>query len=1626
MQADKGNTVSHDAIRRRSVVMPIVITCLLYLAAIAATAANNSLKVLDISERAYDGGNALAVTFNLALDSSQNIDNYLRVSHAQGLSVDGSWVLSDDGKLAYFEHVEPKTRYIVRIYPGLISSQGVSMRSSAQQTITTRDITPSAVFASSGHFLPATVSEGLVVNSVNVSEVNIDFIRIKPENIAAFLQQTQQRRGSSWHSYYLDQAARLGTLIYSGRYQLRPAANKRGNSTIAVDQIAGINLPGIYLAVMSVPGKYRDNRQVSYFTVTDLGMHARVYDNQIDIHVSSIASGAATAGATISLHDSKGRLLGSEETTMEGYASLKNASSRAYYITARHGEHFSFLQLNGPALDLSEFELGKKQQRNEEIFIYAPRDLYRPGETIDISALRRDGDGKPMVGVPLSVKILRPDKVAAHSFTWHTIKNGYYQYQYKLPVAARPGNWVLQVTGIDRKAVEYEFKVEEFLPERMELEFNHGSEQKLFFDESESIRIPVTGRYLYGAPADGNRVSSWVRARKAKDIVDSLRGYEFGHADKLDSRPFEAAEIKLDKLGNGVIELPAKWRDSRSALQVTLTSSLYETGGRPINRVYKSYVWPESAMIGIRPDFGDENPDPNSQAGFKIVKSTSNGELLAVQDLEVTLIREDRSYFWEYNDNQGWHWQWTDKEFPVYTQTIGLDGRQPEALKVPVEYGRYRLEVLDRDNNNQLSSLRFHAGRDWYYWWRKSNEQDVAVRPDQVSLAFDAEAYKAGDIARLRVVSPHAGQAIITVESDRMLWFSRTQIDAQGSTVEIPVDEDWQHHNIYVSAVVFKAADSANVISPNRAIGVRHLPLYRKNRQLAVEIESADKILPDRTHQFRVRVTGNSEPKQSHVTLAAVDVGVLAISSFDTPDPFDAFFGQRRYAVDQRDMYARIIALEESQRARLRFGGDAALARGGEAAKADVQIVSLFSGLVDVDAEGFAEVSMDIPDFNGSLRLMALAFNEESFGSADRDVTVAAPVVTQLSMPRFLAFNDTATLALDVTNLSGKAQSFKIDLETTTPLRLISPIENSLVLKDKEKRTLRFDLKASEIIGRGEIKFQISDEQGQTLNKSWKLAVRSAYPAVTESVASVLDAGDSIDINDVVDLDDYTNDSLQALISVSTEANLRLQEQLKQLIGYPYGCLEQAASKAYALAYASREKLEKVGIKPLSLEEIQSRINQGMNRLGSLQKSNGGFGLWDSNSMEEQWLTAYVADFMLTARGNGYLVSEDMLSTTLMRLQNYVKRQGSFIRQRYSEDPKHYAIASKAYAAYLLSGLNQVTLGVLRTLYDKESDNAQTPLPLLHLGLALRQQGDRQRGDEAIAKALAMPGSDRSRYYGDYGSRIRDLGVMVHLLVKHDSHINMARELGFKLATELRGRRWLSTQERNALFLSGLALQGLPSKSWQVEIETDNDNFEIDGEGSYNRLLNAETIGDELMLTAKRGQGLYASISVSGYLNDPPAAEENGLSIRRHYFSSDGEELDLNQIKSGDLVLVDVVLSASQRTPDALLVDLLPAGFELENQNLDTAVSLDQFRIQGESVATLQNRVEIVYQEFRDDRYVAAVDLNAYRESHIIYLLRAVTPGSYAVPAPFVEDMYRPEIRAIGETINSLTIHEKP
>ncbi|HSX72282.1 MAG TPA: alpha-2-macroglobulin family protein, partial [Pseudomonas sp.] len=746
---------------------------------------------------------------------------------------------------------------------------------------------------------------------------------------------------------------------------------------------------------------------------------------------------------------------------------------------------------------------------------------------------------------------------------------------------------------------------------------------------------------------------------------------------------------------------------------------------------------------------------------------------------------------------------------------------------------------------------------------------------------------------------------------------------------------------------------------------------------------------------------------------------ILNITEYKTPDPFAELFGRKAYGADQLDVYGQLIEAGQGRVATLAFGGDAALAKGGKRPDTSVTIVALQSVPIELNAQGEGDVSLDIPDFNGELRLMAQAWTDEQYGMAEGKTVVAAPLVAELSAPRFLAGGDETSVALDLTNLSGAAQKLEVQIEAEGQLSLAetpSGYTAPLQLDQAQRTTLRIPVRAAGGYGAGVIRVRVNglslpNEDLPAFSREWRIGVRSAWPAQHTRLRSVLQ-GDSWQLP-AGTLAAFEPAGREALLSVSSRPPLNLAEQIQALKAYPYGCLEQTTSGLYPSLYADSATLEKLGLEGEPEEQRRRSIEIGIERLLGMQRYNGSFGLWGSDGEEEFWLTAYVTDFLLRAREQGFAVPPEALEKASERLLRYLQDR-HLIDAGYSDNLDHTRFAVQAYAGLVLSRSQQAPLGSLRALYDRRGD-AKSGLPLVQLAVALQKMGDKPRADEALALGLGL-GRQRREWLADYGSPLRDQALIYALLEENGLAAARRDELLFSLAEERSVQEYLSTQERNALFLAGRGLIKTPEKNWSAILSSGDQTRELSN-GQPAIKLDGALLSEPLSLSSGFDDKLYQQLTISGYPTQAPQPRSNNLSIERGFYGLDGRPLDLNGLASGQLVLVHLAVRAEERVPDALVVDLLPAGLELENQNLaQSAASLDDASSAVREWQKSMQNAAIKHQEFRDDRFVAAVDINGYDTTHLLYLARAVTPGSYRVPPPQVESMYRPAWNAVGAT----------
>ncbi|OVZ62290.1 alpha-2-macroglobulin [Pigmentiphaga sp. NML030171] len=1651
--------------------------------------------LLECRTRLFDESLALAVTFSQPLDRRQSLGKLLQVvdlgaasgddeaaktqgkpqpgqALPEGKPVAGEWSLGDNPRVAYFPYIQPNRRYAIAVPESVKGAGGQALPEAFGCEVASEAMPPSFYFASRGVVLPAGQNGGLPVVTVNTPEVDVQFLRIDPAQFPRFFEQVlgvrrpvaktdpdaedESDEDDEWRysgnrslkgtvgSWDLDRLKDVTRSVYAGRFLTDDKANRRHVTFLPVEGIKELKDPGIYVAVMSQPGRFRDEYQVTYFYVSDIGLHTRRYAGQLDAFATSLKSGKAMDDVEFELLDANAKSLGRAKADGQGRAVFTGSFEAARILLARRGAELSVVALAEPALDLSEFDVGGYPSRDNKLFVYAGRDLYRPGERFDVSVLVRDADGRAVQAAPITATLKRPDGRTVRTALWRPDAQvpGYVREAIELPADAQTGTWLLE-TRLDPAAraadASWKFQVEEFLPERMKLDLKS---REGVLEAGRPLNVKVQGDYLYGAPAAGNRLLGTVSIERDRYALPrQWPGFLFGDfADDDRKQRRDLEETTLDDKGAAAVAVPVDVSGTASPMKVKASFSLLESGGRPVVRSIERSVWPAPSLIGVRPLFDRDVAREGTMAEFEAVRVDPQGKVVPLKQAQLRVYREERVYYWRFDDQRGWNSGFTETEELVESRVLAL----PDRVKfgVPVKWGRYRLELSDPEHGDTLR-YRFYAG------WGAQDAEEMGNRPDRVQLKLDHAPVREGETVKLSITPPHDGEALIAVEGGTMLWSQRTSVKASGSTVEIPVGKDWSRHDLYVSVTVFRPGSQGDRVTPARALGLAYLPLSRDDRRLAVELAAPAKVLPEKRTTVKVKVGNAGQGQQAYVTLSAVDVGILNITRYATPDPFDFFFGKHRYAPELLDLYGKLIEKMEGTQGKLKWGGDAAM-RDTRSMPVKVRLVDLFSGPVRLDEQGEAQIPLDLPDFNGTLRLMASAFTPDRFGNAQAEMVVAAPVVAELSTPRFISPGDEAAIALDVTNLSGAPQTLTVNLEGLDPVRIRGGSQ-SVSLANQQRTTLRFVAEATGAYGLGRLRLTVDGQGGANPIRIVRESLLQVQPpvAATRDVRRVrLGQGESLKLESSWIAKLYP-DSASASVAISNKPPFNVKRLVQGLLDYPYGCLEQTASAAYPHVFIGEDEARAWGLTPRTRAERERMIEGAVGRIAGMQKAGGGFALWGDGA-QEIWLSAYVTGFLQDARTAGFnvpdLVSRRASDWLLSQLQqssanfpslpqNLLAQLAAGPGQRLRDNDynllrdSHRRFAELANAAYVLAREQKAPLSTLRVLYDNYRDRSRSPLPLVHLGIALKLMGDETRARSAFDEAMTRGyGIDVNRYggygewLGDYGSALRDYAMSYALMMQHQIDHPRREALLGDVAGRLGSRSYLSTQEQLALFLAARAAGGVAGAQWTARLRTAQGEQQLSSRDTEARSFTAAQLAGGVDIVNTQADPLFVEVDVQGYPRQAEAPRASGVTIARSWYESDGRPWNGRPLQTGEMLIVKLDVASDRRIEDALVVDRVPAGLEVENMNLSQGPDMADWKVGGVQVSEALNDTRIKHREYRDDRYVAAVAIQG--PVTVFYRVRVVTPGRFVVPAPVVEDMYRPEIRAVGASSGPLVISD--
>ncbi len=1580
----------------------------------------------------YQGQLALTLEFSQPLVGTQAFDTLLAVTDAKGAAVEGSWALDDDAKTLRFPYVQADQSYTLRIKGTLAAADGKTLGSETSKDIYTGPMEPAAAFASQGNVLPARETRGLPVVSVNVKDVDVEFMRVRDNEVANFFAAYQKngKRGTyeldprgSWYNRKGEPIVQIADSVYSNRFALPGKDNERTLNYLPIQNISELAQPGLYFAVMKRAGSFNDEFETSFFFVSDIGLHTRAYEDALFVHAASLKTGEPLGNVELSVLDAKGESVVAGKTDASGNAQLAYALKADQVLIAKSGKDVSLLPFNQPALDVSDFAVAGRKQTWFDVFGWADRDLYRPGETIRLSALLRDYDGNAIKPQPLFVTLKQPDGRPYAQAQLDPKDLNYFEWSREIPVDAPTGRWQVEFRT-DPKSKDatqgLSFRIEEFLPERLKLDLATAQD---VLKPGEPLKLNVEGDYLYGAPAAGNRFTARLTVAVDQHPVDTHKDFYFG--DPTIDLSKEAKDVIDDKLDeHGKLDQDIEIADAdkpATPIAAMLSGSVYETGGRTVTRTLKRTVWPADALVGLRPLFDiKDGSDARANAGFELIRSNAKGDLLAGQHLKLTVVREYRDFHWVFNNESGWHFDYNTRFENQTTRELDVDAGKVLKFEAPVEWGNYRVEILD-PATGLTTRLPFFAGWSW-----NDDNRGKEARPDKVKLALDKPSYRAGDTLKVTITPPQAGPGVLIVESDHMLY--TRNIDAKpGATFEIPVTKDWERHDVYVTALVFRGGSAVDKVTPARAVGEAFVPMDRSARKIDVTLDAPKLMKPETDLPVTVKAPALAG-KNAYVTVSAVDVGILNITRFARPDANAWFFTQRALGIDAYDLYGRVIESFDGNTAKLRYGGDMALAALPQARRptAKVLTVDLFSGLVALDAKGEAKVALKMPDFNGTVRVTALVFGENQYGGTDAETIVRAPLVAEISTPRVLAPGDKAALTLDLQNFSGSEREFAVKVTTAKPLSIDNG-ERKVKLADNAKVTLNFPLNALDGYGVGKINVTASSGDIK-IDRHFEMVVRAAWPSVLRSTPRALEKIEPVVLGGDA-MDGLLTDSVTARLTVSSLPPLPFANALKDLLQYPYGCIEQTTSKGFGALLLDEKTATNLHVDGLSAEARKDRVEGAIGRIASMQIPSGHFSMWGGDSHVSEFITPYVVEFLEDARDEGFTVPDDLLQKSLKRLNDDLLSGGHpYYGYEHSD---HMRFADEAYSGYVLARVNRAPLGTLRALFDNSRSKSITALPLVHLGIALKLMGDAPRAEQAIAEAFAKK-VERPWYLGDYGSDLRDTALMIALVHRfglgkpeYDARVfDLARSMTTRdhRADDVQRKYgwhpvYLSTQEQIAIARLGKTLIKDSDTVVSGTLAIGANSSPITPDRLWSRDFSGTELASGVRFMPEGDLPLYVSTDIAGVPKAVPPVDDHYIAIQRQFYTLDGKPWEPAPLKEGDSLIVGLKLEAREAMPDALLVDLLPGGLEIENFNLTDAKQWADVVVAGITITDRAQAADVRHEEFRDDRYVAALKLDKGQQAHVFYLVRAVSPGTYQVPPPLVEDMYQPQVRGIGKSV---------
>lgn len=1500
-------------------------------------------------------------------------------------------VVEQYGDIEIHGDFKRRATYTLTIQEGLKASDDSVLKKPYTARLTIPDVPPTVRFLGShggAGFLAREGALNLGVATINVNRLHLEIEKVFANNLIYL---AKVEGWSRWGSRY------LGTPVHEEILGVDAQLNEEVTTPISLGTYLTAD-PGIFKVVV----RDADDRWVSanqWVLITDLGLLVKRIGDSCYVWVKSLETHEPVPAARVKLISSTNQTLLTGTTNWRGFVKFTEVTQRMdgfvpFMLTVAKNDDLAFVQLDRHEIATADFNVAGPDylEKGYEAFLWTSRGVYRPGETVELAGIVRGARHATPRPLPVHLEVLAPDGRILREARLQTSDSGAFEVRIEIPAYAQTGGYLAILRIAEKRVGRARFQVEEFMPDRMKVTV---TTDKPAYTLGEEVAVEVTAVNLYGPPAAERHVEAHCELTAVPMTFADWKGFTFGAPLKqvFGTQRIALGEAKTD--GAGKASYPWKVpeiQQQAARLRGVLTATVREVGGRAVTASHAVDIHPYSHYVGLRRAALDVLNEPNTPMDIEFITVDATGASAEGRALTLTLHK----VLWNTLLRQSTQAPYREGTYAylseaetteVEKRTLTSAAEITRVTLTPPDAGDYRVSVEDTVTGAR-TELEFSVGG-----W--GTIPAAMTHSTQLDMSLDKPTYRPGQTAKLRIQAPFPGTLLLTVEREKLLSHRTVTLTGNTATLNVPV---FQHYapNIYLSATLIRSGGIAgrDTLQPGRAFGVIPLRLNAERNRLSIEMEVPGEVRPNREVEIAFRVRG-ARYQQFDVCIAAVDEGILALTDFQTPRPHDYFYRQRGLATRTFDVYGALLPErpETLQRGSSRPGGDSQamsrqrVRRLSTASVVRVKPISRWAGIVRTDARGRGTVRFTLPQFNGTLRLMAVAFAGARYGSAEASLRVREPIVLTPTFPRFLAGGDKIRVPVTLSNGTGADGTFTVQLTADRAVELLDSGEHQVTVASGDEGHVSFEVRAHDAIDT--VVFNLSASgNAETTQQEITLPLRSATPPITQIGQGVVRAGAPVNF---VFPSNLFAESSEFSLTLSPFPAVKFAESLRYLIGYPYGCVEQTTSRVFPLLYFS--ELAAV-VEPTLAQDgsVDDFIRAGITRLESMLHASHHFAYWPNGTYVNPWSSLYAAHFLVEARKAGYAVAERVYADMLIGVRELAKL--SALRNK---EPAVEELSLAAYACYVLAAAGQPEKGAMHYLKDRGlsglSDYSQ-----FQLTGAFALSGGLDTALSMLPVSVSAPTAKRETG-GTLNSPVRAQAIMLDMLAEvNENHPALPMLVKNLMDAASTGNRWGTTQENAFAFLAlGKIMQKQKSRDITGTLTINGEHFaELDT--TEKRYTDDAWDGAKFSLTVEGEGACYYYWTAFGIPRDSFIEEySRELQVRRRYFDKDGEELT-HTYQHGELVVAEITVKAlTESLENVVVVDMVPAGFEIENPRLESRADIPWIK---------SDEFKPDYVDIRDDRLIFFGNFPRQRERKFYYALRAVTQGEFILPPVAAEAMY--------------------